>query len=153
MRFLVMVKPNGAELPRYESGEFPDDAGDSFAKMGAFNESLIKDGMLLEMGGLKPTSAGSRIDYSGAKPRITDGPFAEAKELVGGFWLLEAPSKNEIVERLLACPFKYGESVEIRKLFTDEDLEACTYDKNSGPSSRSTLARDGCRKRTRWASS
>jgi hypothetical protein len=92
--------------------------------MGAFNQTLIDDGMVVEMGGLKPTSKGLRIDYSGAKPRITDGPFAESKELVAGFWLLEARSKEELVERLLHCPFRYGESIEIRPLFTDEDLEA-----------------------------
>lgn len=124
MRFLVMVKPNSAEVPRYEAGSFPEDAGESFAKMGAFNETLIHDGMLVEMGGLKPTSAGSRIDYSGAKPVVTDGPFAETKELVAGFWLLEAPSKEVLVERLLQCPFPWRESIEIRPLFSDEDLEA-----------------------------
>lgn len=126
MRFLVMVKPNSAEAARYEAGKFPEDAADSFAKMGAFNQTLINDGMLLDMGGLKPTSAGARIDYSGAKPQVTDGPFAETKELVGGFWLLEASSKEALVERLLQCPFPYGESIEIRPLFSDEDLEAFT---------------------------
>jgi hypothetical protein len=126
MRFLVMVKPNNAEVARYEAGGFPADARDSFAKMGAFNQTLIDDGMLLDMGGLKPTSVGVRIDYSGATPKITDGPFAETKELVGGFWLLEASSKEVLVERLLQCPFPYGESIEIRCLFSDEDLEAFT---------------------------
>lgn len=126
MRFLVMVKPNSAEIPRYETGSFPEDAAESFAKMGAFNETLIKDGMLVDMGGLKPTSAGVRIDYSGAKPQISDGPFAETKELVGGFWLLEARSKDEIVERLLQCPFPYGESIEIRPLLSEDDLKELT---------------------------
>lgn len=124
MKFLVMVKPNDVEVAHYEAGKFPEDAADSFAKMGEFNQTLINDGMLLDMGGLKPTSAGARIDYSGAKPRITDGPFAETKELVGGFWLLEASSKEVLVERLLQCPFPYGESVEIRPLYSEEDLEA-----------------------------
>ncbi len=94
--------------------------------MGAFNQTLINDGMLLEMGGLKPTSAGARINYSGAKPQITDGPFTETKELVAGFWLLEARSKEELVERLSHCPFQYGESIEIRPLFSDQDLKAFT---------------------------
>ena len=124
MRFLVLVKPNSSEIPRYERGSFPDDVGESFAKMGAFNETLIKDGMLLEMGGLQPTSKGIRIDYSGTKPRIIDGPFAETKELVAGFWLLEARSKEELAERLLQCPFPYGESIEIRPLFQEEEIEA-----------------------------
>lgn len=124
MRFLVLVRPNKDEVARYEAGGMP--AADDLEKMGAFNQTLINDGMLLEMGGLKPTSAGARIDYSGEKPQITDGPFAETKELVAGFWLLEASSKKVLVERLLQCPFPYGESIEVRPLFSDEDLEACT---------------------------
>ena len=123
MRFLVMVKPNNAEVARYESGSFPEDFADSIAKMGAFNQTLINDGMLVDMGGLKPTSTGVRIDYSGAKPHIIDGPFAETKELVAGFWLLEARSQEELVERLSRCPFEYGESIEIRPLFSDEDIK------------------------------
>lgn len=124
MRFLVMVKPNQNEVARYEAGSFPENFSDDIAKMGAFNETLVKDGMLVEMGGLRPTSKGTRIDYSGAKPQITDGPFAETKELIAGFWLLEAPSKEELVERLARCPFQYGESIEIRPLFSEEDIAA-----------------------------
>ena len=124
MRFLVMVKPNQGEIARYEAGDFPENFGDDLAKMEAFNRTLVNDGMLVEMGGLRPTSQGARIDYSGAKPHITDGPFAETKELVAGFWLLEAPSKEQLVERLSQCPFQNGESIEIRPLFADEDLDA-----------------------------
>ncbi|HKU66718.1 MAG TPA: YciI family protein [Candidatus Baltobacteraceae bacterium] len=120
---MVMVKPNQDEIPRYESGNFPENFKDDIAKMGAFNETLINDVMIVDMGGLKPTSKGTRIDYSGAKPQITDGPFAETKELIAGFWLLEAPSKEELVKRLSQCPFQNGESIEIRPLFSDEDLK------------------------------
>ncbi len=123
MRFLVMVKPNEDEIARYERGSFPENFGDSLEKMGAFNQTLIDDGMLLDMGGLKPTSKGLRIDYSGAKPQITDGPFTETKELVAGFWLLEAPSKEELAERLSQCPFPYGETIEIRPLYSDEEIK------------------------------
>jgi hypothetical protein len=122
MRFLVMVKPNQEEAARYESGTFPENFGEAIEKMGAFNQTLIDDGMLVEMGGLKPTSKGVRIDYSRGKPQITDGPFTETKELVAGFWLLEAPSQEQLVERLSHCPFEYGESIEIRPLFSDGDL-------------------------------
>lgn len=123
MRFLVMVKPNEAQRARLEAGIWPENIDENFSKMGAFNETLVKDGMVLEMGGLKPTSKAARIDFSGAKPRVTDGPFTETKELVAGFWLLEAPSLELLVERLSTCPFDYGESIEIRPLFSDEDLE------------------------------
>jgi hypothetical protein len=119
-----MVKPNTNEVARYEAGSFPETFGDDLAKMGAFNDTLVNDGMLVEMGGLKPTSQGVRIDYSGAKPQIIDGPFAETKELIAGFWLLEARSKEQLVERLSQCPFQNGESIEIRPLFADEDLDA-----------------------------
>lgn len=124
MRFLVMVKPNKNEVARYEAGKFPEHFSDDLAKMGAFNETLEKAGMLVEMGGLKPTSDGVRIDYSGAKPQITDGPFAETKELVAGFWLLEAASKEDLVERLSGCPFQNAESIEIRPLFSEADIQA-----------------------------
>ena len=69
MRFLVMVKPNKDEVSRYEAGTFPETFSDDLAKMGAFNQTLIGDGMLVDMGGLKPTSKGTRIDYSAAKRR------------------------------------------------------------------------------------
>jgi len=123
MRFLVMVKPNRDEAARYEAGSFPETFSEAIDKMGAFNQTLTDAGMLVDMGGLTPTSKGTRIDYSGTKPKIIDGPFAETKELVAGFWLLEAPSKEELVERLSRCPFQYGESIEIRPLFTEADLE------------------------------
>jgi hypothetical protein len=126
MRFLVMVKmaENIDAFKTYESGTIPATKED-FAEMGAFNETLIRDGVLLDMGGLQPTSKGARISYAGGKASVTDGPFAETKELVAGFWLLQARSKDEIVERLSHCPFRIGETVEIRQLFEPEDLEAC----------------------------
>jgi hypothetical protein len=86
------------------------------AKMGAFNDSLERDGMLFAAEGLQHSSKGTRISFAGAKPVVTDGPFAETKEVVGGFWILQGSSKEEIVERLLQCPFEGGESVEIRQI-------------------------------------
>lgn len=121
MRFLVMVKNTPEFEARLEAGDVPALA-DAMRKMEAFNQTLINDGVLLDMGGLKPTSKSVRIDYSGAKPRIIDGPFAETKELVAGFWLLEGRSKEEIVERLSHCPFELGETVEIRQLFEPEEV-------------------------------
>jgi hypothetical protein len=123
MRFLVMVKPNSAEVARYEAGHFPEDFREQLEKMGAFNQTLIDDGMLVDMGGLQPTSEGVRIAFTGAKPQITDGPFTETKELISGFWLLKARSTEELVKRLSQCPFPYGESIEIRPLFSDEDID------------------------------
>jgi hypothetical protein len=123
MRFLVTIKPNEAERPRHEAGKFPENFRETLPKMGAFNQTLINDGMLVEMGGLKPTSEAVRIDYSGAKPKITDGPFTETKELIVGFWLLEAPSREVLVERLKQCPFENGQTIEIRPLFSHEEVQ------------------------------
>jgi hypothetical protein len=118
-----MVKHSGAHVEVYESGKFPEGAAEAFENMGKFNETLMKDGWVVDMGGLKPTSAATRIDFSGGKPRTTDGPFSETKELVGGFWLLDAPSKEALVERMQHCPFPFGETVEIRPLHSQEDLD------------------------------
>jgi hypothetical protein len=112
VRFLVMVKvpkePEGRQVPK--------------AAMGAFNQTLIRDGVLLAAEGLQPSSKGARITYSGERPTVTDGPFAESKEVVAGFWLLQGRSKEEIVERLLHCPFEGSEFVEIRQIFEREDF-------------------------------
>ena len=106
MRFLVMVKGTN----EVEPGQGPT------AAMMAFNKTLIRDGILLAAEGLQASSEGARITYSGGKAAVTDGPFAESKELVAGFWLLQGRSKEEIVERLLQCPFEGGEYVEIRPI-------------------------------------
>jgi hypothetical protein len=118
MRFLVMVQftpQREAELhfpPRMEDIE----------SMHPFNETLVRDGVMLQAEGLQPSSKGSRITYIGGTPVVTDGPFTESKELVAGFWLLQARSREEIIERLKQCPFKLGEQVEIRQLFEAEDF-------------------------------
>ncbi len=116
MRFLVLVKAT----KQSEAGELP--TAKELANMGAFNETLVRDGVLLEAEGLQPSSKGARISYAGGKPVVTDGPFAETKELVAGFWLLQARSKEEIIERLSHCPFERGEEIEIRQLFEAEDF-------------------------------
>ena len=116
MRFIVLVKATKAS----EAGELP--SAEMLAKMGAFNEQLIKAGIMLAGEGLQPTSKGARINYAGATPTIIDGPFTETKELVAGFWLLQAKSKAEIIEWLSRCPFENGEEIEIRQIYELEDL-------------------------------
>jgi hypothetical protein len=111
MRFLVMVKANTEW-----NGELPS------AEMGAFNETLIRDGVLLAAEGLQPSSKGARISYAGPRPVVIDGPFTETKELIAGFWILQASSKEEVIERLSHCPFERGESIEIRQIFEAEDF-------------------------------
>lgn len=116
MQFLVMVKATKES----ESGEMP--TAEMLSEMGAFNETLVRDGIFLGAGGLKPSSQGTRISFAGGKPTAIDGPFAETKELVAGFWLLQGRSKEEIVERVSRAPFERGEQVEIRQLFEPEDF-------------------------------
>jgi hypothetical protein len=121
MRFLVMVKIPGAREAEWLPTR--DGARDEIVKMGAFNDTLSRDGVLLNCDGLQPTGKGVRISYVDGKATATDGPFTESKELVAGFWLVQARSKEEIVERFKHCPFQRGEGVEIRQLYELEDLE------------------------------
>lgn len=116
MRFLVMVKAT----PQSEESELP--SPEMLAKMGAFNQELAKDGVILAAEGLHPTSRGARMSFAGGKPTVTDGPFAETKELVAGFWILQGASKEEIVARLSSAPFERGEQVEIRRIYEAEEF-------------------------------
>ncbi len=115
MRFMVMVKAT----PESEAGVLP--TTEMLTEMGRFNEELVKAGVMLAAEGLQPSSKGARIRYAGGKPTVTDGPFTEAKELVAGFWLLQAKSKDDVVAWLERAPFEDAE-VEIRPVFEFEDL-------------------------------
>lgn len=116
MRFVVLVKATAAS----EAGKMPKP--EELARMGKFNEELAKAGILLDAAGLQPSSKGTRITFGGEKPAMTDGPFAETKELVAGFWILQARSKEEITEWILRVPFEHAEEVEIRQLLEPEDF-------------------------------
>jgi hypothetical protein len=115
MRFLVMVKAS----PESEAGQLP--STEIIGEMQAYNEELVRSGVMLAGEGLHPSSKGARIDYTGSKRSVTDGPFAEAKELVAGFWLIQARSLEEAVEWLKRAPFQEGQ-VEIRQIFETEDF-------------------------------
>jgi len=117
MRFMVLVKASKES----EAGVLP--SKEEFAEMGQFNEQMIKAGVMLAGEGLQASSKGARINYSGEKPVVTDGPFTETKELVAGFWLIQVKSKEEAIEWLKRAPFKEGE-VEIRQVFEASDFPA-----------------------------
>ena len=120
MRVMVLVKAN----EQSEAGVLPD--AKILTEMGKFNEELVKAGVMLAGEGLQPSSQGVRVKFDGAKPTVIDGPFAETKELVAGFWLWQVRSMDEAVEWLKRAPFKEGE-VEIRRVFEAEDFgEAMT---------------------------
>jgi hypothetical protein len=116
MRFMVIVRANKDS----ESGALP--SAEMLAAMNAFNEGLVRDGVLLAAEGLQASSKGARMKFAGPKPLVTDGPFAETKELIAGFWLVQGKSKEEIVERFRGTPFSDGEEIEIRQVFEAEDF-------------------------------
>ncbi|MDQ2992714.1 MAG: YciI family protein [Candidatus Eremiobacteraeota bacterium] len=116
MRFAVFVRAT----KETEAGNLP--TAEDLAPMGAFNETLIKAGVLLAAEGLHPTSKGARLRFSGERPTVTDGPFAETKELICGFWIVQGKSKEEIVERFSRVPFTGGQEIEIRQIFEADDF-------------------------------
>ena len=115
MRFMLIVKSD----QRSEAGVLPSDK--ELADMGKFNEQMVKNGMMLAGEGLQASSKGARVTFKGGKPTVVDGPFAETKELVAGFWLIQAKSKEEAVEWARRAPFVDGE-IEVRQVFELEDF-------------------------------
>jgi hypothetical protein len=121
MRFMVLVKATKES----EAGVMP--STDLLAAMGKYNEELVKAGVMLAGEGLQPSSKGARVRFNGAKRTVIDGPFAETKELVAGFWLWQCRSKEEAIEWAKRCPnpFPEGESeIEISQVFEAEDFGA-----------------------------
>ena len=116
MRVMVMVKAS----KQSEAGVLPDTK--MLTEMGKFNEQLLKAGVLLAMEGLQASSKGKRVRFEGAKRAVLDGPFAETKELVAGFWLWQVRSMEEAVEWLKKAPFDGGAEVEIRQVFETEEF-------------------------------
>ena len=117
MRFMVLVKAD----KNSEKGVLPDEK--LLADMGKFNDELAKAGVMLAAEGLQPSSKGARVRFSGGKRTVIDGPFAETKELIAGFWLWKVKSKEEAIEWLKRAPFDETE-VEIRQVFEAEDFGA-----------------------------
>ena len=116
MRFMILVKANKDS----EAGVLPDEK--ALTAMGKFNEELAKAGVMLAGEGLQASSKGARVKFSGSKRIVTDGPFAETKELIAGFWLWQVKSKAEAIEWLKRAPFDDGFEVEIRQVFEAEDF-------------------------------
>ncbi|MEO8523326.1 MAG: YciI family protein [Caldimonas sp.] len=112
MRFMMLMIPKG-----YESatpGTMPDAAG--VAAMMKYNQALQKAGVLLALDGLHPPSMGARVTFEGGKPKVTDGPFAEAKEVLGGYWMIQVRSREEAIEWAKRCPGGANEIIEIRQV-------------------------------------
>jgi hypothetical protein len=120
MRFMVLMYP-GPEAETRAPGDSPADAK-ILEEMGRFNEELAKAGVLLSAEGLHPTSKGARVRWPEGKPKISDGPFTEAKEIIGGFWLWQVKSKEEALAWIKRCPVSPGQMIELRRVYEAEDF-------------------------------
>ena len=118
MRVMVIVKANAES----EAGQMPSQ--EILAAMGNFNEQLVKAGVMLAGEGLHPTARGKRVRFEGSKRTVIDGPFAETKELIAGFWLWQVKSLEEAVEWIKRAPFDGGAELELRPVFEAEDFGA-----------------------------
>ena len=120
MRVLVLVKASE------DSEKLVMPTKDLVADMGKFNDELVKAGVMLAADGLHPSSKGKRVRFGGAKPTVIDGPFAETKELVAGFWIWQVKSKEEAIEWVKRCPnpMREDSEIEIRQVFEAEDFGA-----------------------------
>jgi hypothetical protein len=118
MRFMMLMIPKGYESAK--PGTMPDAEG--VRKMMEYNRELQESGVLLALDGLHPPSMGARVSFEGGRPSVTDGPFAEAKEVVGGYWLIDVKSKEEAVEWAKRCPASENEVIEVRRVQEMDDF-------------------------------
>jgi hypothetical protein len=118
MRFMVLMIPAAAKA--IEGGALPDPK--MIERMMKYNEELGKAGVLLALDGLQPTSKGARLTFKGGKPTVKDGPFTEAREMIGGYWMWQVKSKEEAVEWAKRCPAEEGDTLELRQVFEMSDF-------------------------------
>ena len=120
MRFMMLMIPRGYETAA--PGTLPD--AKSVAAMSRYNDALQKAGVLLALDGLHPPSMGARVSFQGGKPTVSDGPFAEAKEVLGGYWMIQVKSREEAIEWAKRCPASNNEVIEIRQVQEYADFPA-----------------------------
>jgi hypothetical protein len=128
MRFMMLVIPKGYESA--EPGTAPD--ADAVALMMKYNETLQKAGVLLTLDGLHPPSMGARVSFAGGKPKVTDGPFAEAKEVLGGYWMINVKSRGEALEWAKRAPMGENELIEVRQVQEMDDFPADVQEAAAG---------------------
>jgi hypothetical protein len=142
MRFTVFM------IPRVYQPDTPpgERAGEGFAppaeavkKMMKFNEELTKAGLLVSLDGLHPASKGARVSFKGSKATVTDGPYIESKEVIGGYWMLNVKSKEEVVEWVKRCPAEDGDVIEIRRVFEMEDFPSDVQKAADNPAVRAQV--------------
>jgi hypothetical protein len=117
MRFMMLMIPN------IDEDNWTPDAA-AIAAMGRYNEELSKAGVLLGLDGLHPSAQGARLTFSGGRAQVADGPFTEAKELIGGYWMIDVSSRDEAVQWASRCPAADGDVIEVRRVFEMSDFPA-----------------------------
>ena len=142
MRFMMFMIPRVYQPdtpPGERAGEGFAPSAEAVAGMMKFNEELAKAGALIALDGLHPVSRGARVAFSGGKPRVTDGPFTEAKEVVGGYWMIEAKSKEEAVGWARRCPAEDGDVIEVRQVFEVSEFPADVQKAAESPTVRAQV--------------
>lgn len=144
MRFMMVMiprvyQPDAPPGERAEEGFAPP--ADSVARMMKFNEELARAGALISLDGLHPSSRGARIAFSGGKLKVTDGPFTEAKEVIGGYWMIQAKSKEEAVQWAKRCPASDGDVIEVRQVFEMSDFPSDVQKAADNPTVRARVER------------
>lgn len=114
MRFMMLMIPKGYETATPDAVAGLD--AEKVAAMMKYNDSLQKAGVLLALDGLHPPSMGARVSFKGGKPKVTDGPFAEAKEVLGGYWMIQVKSREEAIQWASRCPAGENETIEVRQV-------------------------------------
>jgi hypothetical protein len=117
MRFMMIMFPNA----KAEAGGLSEADAEAFKAMGKFNDEMKKAGVLLSLDGLQPTSKGARVSFAGGKPKLTNGPFSEPRQ-VGGYWLIDVKSRQEAIDWAMRCPAIDGDTIEIRQIYEIEDF-------------------------------
>jgi hypothetical protein len=128
MRFMMLMIPKGYESAA--AGTLP--SADAVAAMMKYNEELQKAGVLLSLEGLHPPSMGARVSFPGGKPRVSDGPFAEAREVVGGFWMINVASREEAIQWASRCPAAENETIELRQVMEMSDFPSDVQEAAAG---------------------
>ena len=128
MRFMMLMIPKGYETAK--PGTMPD--AKAVEAMMKFNQNLQKAGVLVTLDGLHPPSMGARVSFSGGKPKVTDGPFAEAKEVIGGYWMIQVNSKQEAIDWAARCPASDNEVIELRQVQEMSDFPADVQEAAAG---------------------
>lgn len=128
MRFMMLMIPKGYESA--DPGTMPP--ADRVAAMMKYNEALQKAGVLLALDGLHPPSMGARVSFSAGKPTVTDGPFSEAKEVLGGYWMIQVKSREEAIAWASRCPASDNEVIEVRQVQEFDDFPADVQEAAAG---------------------